>query len=463
MKQNLIQLGPKQIDLSKVALTSRSAIETYQNCNYKRYLQHFYEGKGIVAKRKSIALTTGSATHGGIEILTKLWKIVGTEHVLQHYEHSVENAIKIAIENYQKEIESGLQDTPDSSLKFAILEQASLIEALTRIWAHIEFPALLNNYDIYESEREMLLPLVEDKIYLQVRVDAILQDRRSKDYKNYSIKTTKQYNEKTHLANVISLQPLTEIAGVEYTLWLENQKFEDDRNSSRKLLKYLQDASLANKIATIIDKVIPEKPTRVMGTRFCYLVKGRRDKHKEIEGLSYTSNPFIRGYRNGSDLAHSYYYPNPGNVSGQSSLGSKWKSFNVWEEYQGGVKQWFKDIIDGKVQNVVDPQWLVSQQCWTPPDVFFGGEQVSQGIQLARNIEIEVNTKARYPSENVKHTFFQNKRACLWPTECEYNPICNGIEVGSHNPAHPDTSLDPLNNGYEVRNPHHEHEREVND
>ena len=162
----------QNLDLSKILLTSRSAIECYQLCNYKRYLEYFYDGIGIVPKQKSIPLTTGTEVHLGIA------------HILEYAKKNkkvkmeeIEEGINVASDDYQKIVrESGLYGKGTSSdlqQKQTFLEQSALIEAIIRSWSLVELPSLLSRFNIIEVEKEIIFPM-------NIQVGELL-DKRSLD------------------------------------------------------------------------------------------------------------------------------------------------------------------------------------------------------------------------------------------------------------------------------------------
>jgi hypothetical protein len=214
----------------------------------------------------------------------------------------------------------------------------------------------------------------------------------------------------------------------------------------------------AKNLFTIQDWISKQKVgKKVMAIRFCFLVKGKtyNDRYDE-HSLTRTYSPLIRGYRNftpgGVSYAHSWSYPNPENKSGKGILGKGWEPFNFWES---DIK--VKDWIEALEQNLIQPECgdILKQQVITPVEYGRNEEEIEEGIleisRQERNVfegnsyEITPDILASYFPHNRKQCHFQ------FGSKCQYYDLCWDSLVKS----------DPLGNGYEVRVPHHDKEREV--
>ena len=404
-------------------LTSRSAIECYQHCHRKRLINyHIGEGHlGIVPVRRNINLLTGIAVHKGVETLLQVAKNEKpvTSSILERIVEEVKQW-------YVLEATTAFVSGPGTSTKeqqiWTIAEQRALIEALIRLWFEVEYPRIVNRFQILYTESEMTVDL-GNKILLQSRVDAIFESKTSKEIYNYSLKTGKAWSAQLAQSFAVNLQTLTEIAAVNRNMQMH-----------------------------------------VTGTSFCHLIKGKREENKD-RGVYMTKHPFIYGYRkgglNGISYAHSFWFPNPMNESGKGRLGKGWEPFHVWSKkdgYEGGVKQWISDIFSGKIQPEYPLPDLIKNWCIVPVEHFRDANEVNSAIG---EIEFQERTIFHHlyktGSLSRYETFPMYREGCYWPTPCEYLPLCHGVEPYSNEVSNPDIAADPIGSGrYEVRVPHHE-------
>ena len=414
---------------------SRSAITTYLNCRTKYYLNYLFDvngQKGIVPVSSAMHLCLGIHVHLGVQYIFNTWIENDTDYVFEYLEQLMDNAVTLAKKAYVRATKQGIlgklnaeATTYDKAMEakaeeFTRMDQLALLEALIRLWAIQELPTLLNNFNILACEQDMHTAL-SPEVTFSGRVDAILESKDGKDVFNYNLKTTKYWTEKTDNTFSIDLQSLTETAVV-------NSNFKSQG-----------------------------KDTRVKGTRFAFLVKGRREKDKAT-GFLRVANPFTQGYKlptnTGIEYAYWYYYPNP--EGGMSRLGARWVKFDV-TEYVGGIKQWVRDIVNKKLQPELNSAHFLDK--WAiPKEKYPAKEDVKLAIAQIKAIAFEILAKIKYPgSDQIPIAWVQNKDCCYWPEDCEYLPICHGRIPFSKERIPPVT--DPIGSGlYQIRIPHHDEE-----
>jgi hypothetical protein len=438
--------------------TSRSNIEDFQSCPRLRFNNQFLLGKGLVAKRRSVPLVTGTAVHSGVSHLLNRARI--------GQEADVDLAVQLAVTQYVNDCEEagfrGKDMEKDAQQKFTFGEQKALVEGLIRAWYFKEFPRIVERYRILAVEREIEpIKLVED-VYFQARIDAEMQELNTGEYTNYSLKTCKQWDERMEESYKSDLQGITEIWAVE----------EDSRRREvgvKEIISRVQGLIDSGQYPSKNLYAIrdwfgkqPEASRAVMAIRFCYLVKGKtyNDRYDE-NSLTRTYSPLIRGYRNitpgGILYAHSWSYPNPENKSGKGTLGKGWQPFNVWES-DIGIKNWIQALND----NLIQPENgdILKQQVVTPIELFRNEGEIKEGIEeikaqeghiftsmdcISRVTKEEIpNMMASYFPHNRKHCFFH------FGGRCEYYDLC----------WKPEVAADPIGSGiYEIRTPHHAAER----
>lgn len=465
--------------------TSRSAIEDYQKCPRLRYWRQFYNGTGIAPVRKSIPLSTGTCIHAGVEYLFKWAKEMqgkGPDNWFQYikdleYETAIENAVTLAKKTYYDLVyEAGFTGpgiTNDINQKFTYNEQVALTEALIRAWAMKELPAILKEYEIVGTEKEITIPLPGTDIIFQARVDAELRHRIDKSYYNYSLKTAKLWNDRSAKSYSKDLQGLTEIWAVEN----EREGLEVESEAILSALKTLYSKGYVSQkdvghIQKFLGAKLPLAGKVVDAVKFCFLIKGdRRESGKDYSyydsgdgsGRYVTYSPLIRGYKRIStmsvDYAHSYKFPNANNKSGMGALGKGWEPFNVWEDTGvGGIRGWLEKISakDSEGNYLIQPDCgdvirnqVISPETYmrTPGEV----ESAMTQVQFQETVAFLARDMVWRENDKIDAAFPQHRHSCHWPSDCEMLEACWKPEINS----------DPIGSGlYTIRVPHHDAERE---
>jgi hypothetical protein len=435
--------------------TSRSAVEAYNNCHRYRYLQYHLYGTGIVGKARSVPLVSGSTIHRGVEVLLNQARIQHETNKPPDVDHAVAEAIKF----YDNELEaagfSGKNLKTDRQQWYTYCEQKALTEALIRVWHARELPRILERYIILGVEREIEpLPLAPS-LFWQSRVDAEFKEIASGDFHNYSLKSVAMWNEQSERSYKSDLQGVTEIWGVEEDYKRVIQAWNSAIKETCEIISRRVGGESLLKIADYLTK---KKPTdkRVMGVRFCFLVKGKRrlEDASDPESLKVTDSPLIRGYKflspGGIAYAHSWYYPNPSNRSGKGALGKGWEKFNIWES-DISIKRWIEVLDNQELQPECGD--ILSQIVVTPPEYFRDPLDITETMMEVKAAEQRIASSldetGQVPStEALVSVFSRNRAHCYWHygDECEYIPVCWQPEVAG----------DIMGSGlYQIRTPHH--------
>ena len=329
-------------------------------------------------------------------------------------------------DSFFRNIEEAQQD-------YTYWEQRALTEALTRVWIEKEYPLIQRDFETLGIEKEYQVPLDKNgDLVLLARPDRLLRERQTGELYTYSIKTVKQWNERMENAYQVDLQGLTEALAVTYAT-----------------------------------------KQKVLATKFCFLVKGRREKVTEqvmVEGNIeestkwVTHSPLIYGWRrtdaNGKlHFAHSDKIIKEENKSGFGKLPKKegWIKFNVWET-KGGIRAWIR------VLPTIQPELgdLMKQHVITPVETHRTMAQIkSTLVQIATGEHLAFENADRVANgENIDKCFLMNRRACYFPQPCEYLEIC----PNANKDYSPEIAEDPVGSGYYMeRVPHYETERRHND
>jgi len=442
--------------------TSRSEVETYQDCPRLRYNNYHLLGKGVVPVAKSIPLVTGNAVHRGVEHLLNRVRVSETV--------DVEMAVQLAKDQYVCDCESagfsGKGTQTDRQQAFTFEEQKALTEALIRAWAIVELPNIQQRYKVVAVEREVEPIELAPGVMFMARVDAEFQENGSGDYFNYSLKTMKQWNERSENSYKSDLQGVTEIWAVE----------EDSRRVDRLIdsivlnLDALYNVTPQQKLIDIAGFLGKKKKgKKVSGTRFCILIKGERKKPdyygNDPEALYITYSPLIRGYKKVTPTeilyAWSWFVPKPENKSGKGIIGQGWEPFNIWES-DISIKDWVEALAAGLIQPECGN--AVRQSVSTPVEYFRDEEEIREAIReigwqerrIADGLEWLEKYQAKEPrlgvEDQLAEYFPHIRKHCEFHfgAACPYKDLC----------WKPEVARDPLGSGlYQIRESHHETER----
>lgn len=155
--------------------TDRSRIATYQKCPRKRWL-HYHageEGLGYERVSLSLPLAAGQFFHSVAAVVLK-----GGDPAL---------AIADAIATFRSDVAArGIEGV------YSAEEEAYMLEALAWMWVKRRLPAILDEYDVVETEKEYLWP-IGDGIDVMVRCDCLLRRKADKALFLLEFKTTRAF------------------------------------------------------------------------------------------------------------------------------------------------------------------------------------------------------------------------------------------------------------------------------
>lgn len=448
--------------------TSRSRIETFQECARRGYINYLWNGRGIVKRAASIYLSTGTYTHIGLEYLMKRVK-----EGAKITEFVIDDSVITALSAYHQEIANrgfDLEEGENSiNEKYVIAEQCALVEAFIRSFAIRVLPELLLRFRIVDVEREEIV--VIDNITIQGRLDVTLEEISNSDLYIVSFKTASNWDRRQEKANEHDSQGLSE------TFCLERRLKEENFNT-HVLIEQATESCLAfnnqkiiqatKKYTDYLMKFV--KNEKVMGVMMIYMIKGKRYESSSVPGRWEQHSSLIRAYRKliGTEYeyAPSLFYDNPSNKSGKGRLGKGWESFNVWEcEEVGFVKGWINMANDNKLgADIIGSAYKI------PAPYFRRQQHIDSWLRQTIAIEAEINSKVSKLNdptipydgmslvEKLDLLFPQSRKHCHYSTDCQYLDICYNDEIFA----------DPIGSGkFIYRKPHHqaeleEHERLYN-
>lgn len=475
--------------------SDRSRYNEFQRCNRARYLGYEWGGIGLRRNRASIPLTAGIAVHvGRAHMLSQLLQIGDVPRA--DLKVNVDEAVQAALDAYSAELaDRGLDVELGEDAQAVVDEQRALIEGLLRAYAKAGLPALLEHYRVLEVEREDVWPAFTSSngthVDFQSRADALLQERSSGDLYVDSLKTAAAFDYRKDAENRHDVQGLSEAAVVERRLrewWQEANQVvpamgvpNSPGNISERLMKQGCSPQLLQELWRM-----ESAPPRIMGIQMTFLVKGMR--RQAYDGAPYfTSSPLLKGYYREGITEREFAWkaetpcPGPGHVLRQGKkgpilcegkqfhkLGAEWVPFETWRnegvDIVGGVKGWVEMLASGTIQpDAGDPFEAIVQ---SPLPYFRQDQDVTDWVEQAQGQEARVAADAalcesvrvddpKALRSTLNRVFVQNRRACDWPSKCQFAEICWGDNSMLTSPC--STGL------YQLRVAHHDAEREAMD
>lgn len=411
--------------------TSRSAVETYQRCKRRRYIEYFWNGRGIAPVRTGVELMTGSATHEGLAILHIQWQ--------DGIAPSIKGAVACALSTLKT-----LWKEPESEIdKFHFDEQSALVEAMLRAYHSWLLPRLMSRYKVLAIEQEIDFQLSRNTVF-EARPDLIVEDLTSKDVLVLDYKTLANFDTRRERMVSVDLQGITEAIATQK--WLE-QTSSCMKSALALFQSRVRSANFQSKVVPFLANQMESLPVNVTGTKMIFLLKGIR-KEEKYKGLGtgrfVTNSSLIYGYEqdtpSGKLYAHSWFYPNESNQSGYGTLGRSWKKFPVWK-MEGGVERWIEliseKVIDhqtGKEIPTMQPECgdILEQQFWLPVQRFRNADQVDSTLVEISSQEDDCFTAVRYSSDDVSVRaisdldayFPRSRHSCYYPSTCPFVDIC---------------------------------------
>lgn len=458
--------------------TNRSRIQDFQWCPRLGFLHYHWGGRGLSPRRLSIYLGTGSYVHKGIALLLKLVKeCQDAGQPIRVTMAALDTVCTSVVSSYKAELEGrGVSLNPDETTEaeqYYIAEQTALVEAQVRAFAYRVLPQVAKLYWVRAVEEELppqkLCESDQGPVEMESRSDSILELKSTPAHiEILSLKTAGTYRKRQDDANAHDLQGLCETWAYERQMAQQEKPILEAMNAVHQLTCDItdeHDRPLAKSSRSFFEFLKHHLgPDRIAGVLMVFLLKGKRvfvetGQTEDGDPLGYyeTASPLVRGWRKwdpvlGWQYAHSWYYPNPENKSGKSSLGKGWEMFRAWE-LPGGIKEWIKLLASGKVQpecgDVLGKQFVV-------PQTYYRKDTHVQGFvrQAVAQERDWANRLAYQPSSGLglavylDANFAQHRSHCHehFGGNCPFVPMC----------YNPQVFADPLGSGlYEWRTPHH--------
>jgi len=375
-------------------------------------------------------------------------------------------------------------------------EQAALVEGMVRAYARRRLRPLLEEFEVLEVEREgdWLLAkdwspaFCDDELRFMSRPDALLRSRSDNSLYLLSFKTAASWDVRKARDAEHDMQGLSEGVEIEKRLgeWWDIIHQWDGHGCSPSMFTFL--------------KELPSPP-RILGIRYEYLLKGSRYADKDLSarfGLNVWAqrSHLIRAYSDEGQSRWCWSYDFLKDDGSTSKLYyKKWRPRAVWESMP--IRQWI-DMLDSATETMsaydsttgAEPRSLgfasdaqaegftprhPLDECFPAPlTVYRSDDQLRDWVEqveaqerrVAEAVaEVQATTAIDDESDedyHIHHTnegerrhllnvlFPMSRRACSYPTECQFTRVCYGGE---------DAQRDPLATGaFRRRVPNHPQE-----
>ena len=502
--------------MTKRIYVDRSRYEDFLRCNRLRYLGYHFGGVGITSAKKPLPLCVGGSVHVGLaELLRRSMDLWDQSGALNVEDDAVAAALADFSQHKSAISAEGEQVVSTEAEEYLYAEQSALIEGTLRAYARRRLRPLLEQYEVLEVEREGEWQLASyngdgrnpwsmeepHEIVFMSRPDALLRDRQSNQLVLLSYKTAASWDIRKAKDAEHDMQGMSEGIEIERRLgeWhriIHTGEWEPFNKSIGR--DHPPDYAYLNQMYGYLKGL--DTPPRILAVRYEYLLKGERWKDKElterfgVETRSQKSH-LVRQYAAVSvpqrgaagyaigDVCWSWDFirddGRDGNLAWQN-----WKSRPVWDQ-PGGVRAWI-DKLDDAAETMsgedstmgLEPR-LLGYKCDAqavgvtrqhPLDaIFIPPMLIYRSDDSLRDMVEQMEANERRTAEGVAavdaasdeaeqrhllNTFFsQTLRACHYPSDCAFVPICHGGD---------EIKRDPLGSGrYRVRVPNHPVESEV--
>jgi len=391
---------------------SRSMLETFQQCMFRGYLNYFTPGiqqallgqapAGMVRRAKAGSLLFGGAVHKGLEALFQG----------KGEDEAAGTAQELLLATPMVEDRTGQPVT-----SWVMTEHLALCEAILRFLYRIHFKGLQEEFSVEATEQELnrtFYSAPEEEFIFQSRADAVLssksEDRFGKGI--LSIKTTKL---------------LAEDSDNQYAT---GSKVENQANIDMQGVSEIWAA----------ESTYPD----ISWVQMLYLKKGERGpwKKKGMQDRIFYSNPLITGWKK-TDISNQYAWAYTGTKADGSRTtlsAAQWDRFWCFEEFSRpedplGVKTWLGMLEEKQAWPFSDGLWY-NGLAKIPPPIYRSA--TDQEIFVARTTSLAHELIQKYKSVSshsiddlhgklsvISSGFFDNRRACQWPSICDYYEHCH--------------------------------------
>ncbi len=395
-------------------------LETFQNCLFRGYLNYFTPGiqaallgqapAGMVRRAKAGSLLFGGAVHKGLEAL-----FLGKSE-----DQAVGTAQELLLATPMVEDRTGQPVTT-----WVLTEHLALCEALLRFLYRIHFKQMQEEFTVEATEQEMnrtFHQTPDEEFIFQSRADAVLSSKTGDRFGKgiLSIKTTKLLAEDTD------------------NQYSTGSKVENQANIDMQGVSEIWAA----------ESLYPD----AAWVQMLYLKKGERGpwRKKGMQDRIFYSNPLITGWKRiGLSNEYAWAYTGTKPDGSRTTLSAaQWERFWCFEEFAGpsdplGVKTWLGMLEEKQAWPFNDGLWY-SGLAKIPTPIYRSA--IDQEIFVTRTTALAKELIHKYKAVSdhkiddlagklsvISSGFYDNRRACQWPSICDYYEHCHrGKNIVDH-------------------------------
>lgn len=393
--------------------TDRSRILCYDRCPRQRFFEYHCLGRGIRPAKVNLATSVGTMVHSGRTLLLLGEELEGViAKVLGEYDEAFED----------KEIELGENEYQD----FVRDEQRALVEAMIRVWYHIQYPRLIEEYEVLMLsigenplgkdtpgvEIEINWPLYKDEnldLIFMSRADAILRHKITDGIMVDSFKTA-AYN--------------TILTYDEEGEQVDKNKYDDQGISEMIAVENLLGEGSVQSIRMEFFVKGPRK-------RSVYNNNGVKEQRKQQQSL--LVHPWKKdGGILGTEYATRFSWTDEDGKG--HKLGKGWERVNIWEEMS--IKDWIDYLLSdhyGELEELILTPYPYNRNMedienWLDQNRY-QEVKIHKRIELLESLdpslpgprESEVPTYKRW----LNQFFKQNRSSCYqFGNFCSFAKIC---------------------------------------
>lgn len=423
-------------------LTSRSAIESWEKCNRKRFWQFEYSGIGLEpAGDRGLKLDArmGQAVHDGVEF--------GLKHHREDYVTVSTELAAMAAGFGAGRLMAGIQtdgivvgNLPEQ-LRNDVYESVNIVTGLVYAWLRLRLPYMLSEGEIIAVEQEMAVDfrVGDEVVRLMTRPDILWRRRSDGAIFIRNLKTVRDPGTIWREQWALDQQTLTEPLAVD--AWIERE------------------ASNAT----------PQQPCA--GVIIDGLTTGAVLDYPKGSGKYYHNTPLLYAWHRAGDAPHTpdeWYARYEWSCTGEHKMGNghrcpggrSHKLSGVHKEsvtkYPGGVIAWVEHLLE-------TDRALVEDQIIELPPIIRSPYAIERWKRQVLPREVDIRKRSEYVNDYhdnepysgafdealdanfPMHTASGN---CLRPGRCFAFDLCHGSAAAS-----------PLESGFQLRTPHHEEEK----
>lgn len=446
-------------------ILSRSAIDTYNVCPQKFFLNNLWNNHGLTIGKSDLDLTIGSAIHS-------YYEYIYNQNLGDNWNHSnevMETGIQIALDYFNNHISNNpLELKPyeiDSEL--VIEEHLALIEALCYTYWINKFEEHHTRFKFLEIEREDFIKLgtitingIEEEIIYVLKADGTWLNRDNNLLYVLSNKVISGYMPVTARNYQQSSQNVSELLGLNLRL---QQLIERIYKGGERIN--------SNPLEQEVWKIYSNGRIKIKANHILYnlLIKGQRKEEPYGSGIYRRNAPLIRPYKFQPNITASPFanLVNLANETQQIDLGNYkltlgsgrppkgWEKVNIWQDM--GIRNFIDSIKKGLIQpengNYLDRITIEPED-----DIFKTDDEISSFEQrLQYKILNDIVPKIKNVVENnmSPNVVFDMDTTRCWDF---YGKSCPFVEYCHDNgDIEQDLSLNVL----KVRTPHHDLELEM--